>query len=49
MGLGLAISRSIVEAHGGAALGCAAQSIWNSILHQVPAHFEKGSAIGASV
>jgi C4-dicarboxylate-specific signal transduction histidine kinase len=48
MGLGLAISRSIVEAHGGRLCAAPRSPYGTAFCIQVPAHFEKGLAIGAS-
>jgi PAS domain S-box-containing protein len=47
MGLGLAISRSIVEAHGGRLWAAPRSPYGTAFCIQVPAHFEKGLAIGA--
>jgi PAS domain S-box-containing protein len=48
MGLGLAISRSIVEAHGGRLWAAPRSPYGTAFCVQVPAHFEKDLAIGDS-
>jgi C4-dicarboxylate-specific signal transduction histidine kinase len=48
MGLGLAISRSIVEAHGGRLWAAPRSPHGTAFRIQVPAHFEKGLEIGTS-